>query len=398
MAVAQGARINTNIGAMNALNALNGVNKNLSVSQLRLATGKRINSASDDASGYVMSKKMTGRISSLNAALDNIGDAQNVLSIAEGAYAKIGDIVTQVKEKQARSQNGGLNTAEQDAITSEIKQMATEIDNIVAQTKFNGKTLIDGNFNAGVTNAGTGSLVTGDAVAATGTITAIDVSGAKASETYTLSSTVAGSITMTRLSDSVSQTVALSASAIGTEQTYSFSDLGVSFKMMGTAVNASALDIQTKLIAAGTTIVTGAATSASFQVGDTGENFSLAFAQMDTANAAGTQSASEELLGTAAANITNATVATMGSKIDVGLGHVLAKIGDIGAQMNRLSAKEENLTNAVVNTEAARSRILDADIAKEQINASKLQILQQTATASLAQANQSGQAFLSLFR
>lgn len=57
MAVGQGARINTNIGAMNALNALNGVNKNLGVSQLRLATGKRINSASDDASGYVMSIK-----------------------------------------------------------------------------------------------------------------------------------------------------------------------------------------------------------------------------------------------------------------------------------------------------------------------------------------------------
>ncbi|HLP17793.1 MAG TPA: flagellin [Bacteroidota bacterium] len=396
MAVGQGARINTNIGAMNALNALNGVNKNLGVSQLRLATGKRINSASDDASGYVMSKKMTGRISSLNAALDNIGDAQNVLSIAEGAYAKIGDIVTQVKEKQARFQNGGLSTAEQDAITSEIKQMATEIDNIVAQTKFNGKALIDGSFSAGVANAGTGTFAVGDVAAATGTVTSIDVSGAKASETYTLSSTAPGKLTLTRASDSVSQEISISASAIGTEQSYTFSDLGVSFKMMGTAV-ATSIVASAALVGAGTTIITGAATSASFQVGDTGENFSLSFAQINTA-VAGNMSASEELLGTAAANITNTTVSTMGAQIDVGLSHVLGKIGDIGAQMNRLSAKEENLTNAVVNTEAARSRILDADIAKEQISASKLQILQQTATASLAQANQSGQAFLSLFR
>ncbi len=74
------------------------------------------------------------------------------------------------------------------------------------------------------------------------------------------------------------------------------------------------------------------------------------------------------------------------------------EIGKIGANVNRLQTKEANLTTAITNTEAAKSRILDADVAKEQILTSKLSILQQTSTAQLAQANSSPQAFLSLFR
>ena len=73
-------------------------------------------------------------------------------------------------------------------------------------------------------------------------------------------------------------------------------------------------------------------------------------------------------------------------------------IGCIGASLNRPSAKEANLNTAVADTEAAKSRIYDAKIAKEQIKAAKMQILQQTSSAMLAQANSSPQVFLSLFR
>ena len=66
--------------------------------------------------------------------------------------------------------------------------------------------------------------------------------------------------------------------------------------------------------------------------------------------------------------------------------------------MNRLSVKEENLNTAITNTQASKSRILDADIAAEQISVVKLQILQQTATTQLAQANSLPQVFLTLFR
>lgn len=385
MAQSSGSRINTNINAFNALNALNSVQRELGVAQLRLASGKRINSAADDAAGYVISRKMEGRIRALSAALDNVGDAQNIFSIAEGGYNTIANLMTQIKDKQARFANGGLNTDEKNAIATEISQLATEIDDTVSQTKFNGKTLLDGTFVAGVAQSG-GSLVVGAVAASSSTVTAIDVSGAKASDTFTLSNPSAGVVRLTRSSDSVAQDVTVAGSTVGGAQTLNFSTLGVSISLMGTAVSTATVTA-TNLVAAGTTIITNAGTSAAFQVGDTGESFSMAFAAGVGATA---------LLGTAAGSITSSNVG--GLTVDAGLTTVLTKVGDIGAKTNRLSAKESNLTSAITNFQAAKSRIVDADIAKEQISAVKFQILQQTATAQLAQANQSPQVFLSLFR
>ncbi|HXF99324.1 MAG TPA: flagellin, partial [Bacteroidota bacterium] len=105
---------------------------------------------------------------------------------------------------------------------------------------------------------------------------------------------------------------------------------------------------------------------------------------------------SAALLGVTAGSITSANVSTL--TVDTGLSTVNNAIGVIGASLNRLSAKEANLNTAITNTEAAKSRIYDADIAREQIKAAKLQILQQTATSMLAQANASPQVFLALFR
>jgi flagellin len=127
MPFSSGARINTNISALNALNALNNVNRQMGVSQLRLASGKRINSSADDPSGYAISKKMEGRIRSLNSALDNVGDAQSVYGVAEGAYQTIADMTVQIKEKITRFNNGAMGTDELNAITQEIVDLAVKI-------------------------------------------------------------------------------------------------------------------------------------------------------------------------------------------------------------------------------------------------------------------------------
>jgi len=274
MAFSTGSRINTNISAYNALNALNNANRQLGIHQLRLASGKRINTAADDPSGYVISKKMEGRSRAMSMALDNVGDAQSVYGVAEGGYQTIADILVQVKEKQARFNNGAMGTDEKDAIASEIDQLATEMDSIVAQTKFNGTQLLDGAYTA------------------------------------------------------------------------------------------------------------------NFQVGESAaETLTVAFAQVVT---------SVGLLGTAGGAITAANVG--GLTVDTALQTVDAEIGKIGGADNRLSTKAANLTTAITNTDAAKSRIMDADVAKEQIQSVTLQFLQQTATAQLAQANASPKVFLSLFQ
>lgn len=98
------SRINTNIGALNALKSLNDVNTRLSVSQLRLATGKRINSAADDAAGFSIAKKFNARSQGLGQALSNIGSAKNLMAVAEGHLNNILDILTQMKTKATQAQ------------------------------------------------------------------------------------------------------------------------------------------------------------------------------------------------------------------------------------------------------------------------------------------------------
>ena len=269
-----GARINTNIAAMNALTSLNAINRDLGMHQERLSTGRRINSSADDPSGYVISKKMEGRIRSMNSALDNVGDAQSTYGVAEGAYQKIADLLVQIKERKTRFINGAFGSDEKTAIATEISALASEIDDIVTNTKFNGASLFVGTY------------------------------------------------------------------------------------------------------------------SQDFQVGEAStETFTVSFS---------TSVSSGALLSFAAGSITSANVASL--SVDTGLVSVNSAVGAIGASLNRLSAKEANLNNAITNTESAKSRIFDADIAKEQIQAAKLQILQQTSTSMLAQANQAPQVFLSLFR
>jgi flagellin len=383
MASITGSRINTNIAALNALNALNSVNSDLAVHQLRLASGKKINSAADDPSGYVISSKMGGTLAALNAASDNVSDAQNIYNVAEGGYQTIANLMTQIKAQQAEFNNGGLGTDEQNAIATTISDLAKEIDDTVAQTQFNGKNLIDGTFVAGVSQSG-GTLTAGLATA-DDTITSIDVSGAQPSTTYTLSDN-AGVLTLTRGSDNATAQVTMGASTVGGVQSLNFSSLGVTINLMGTAAATGAASA-TALVGAGTTIVTGAGSTPAFQVGDTGANFSMAL------NAS---VGSASLLGTAAGAINASNVA--GLTVDTGLTTVLDAIGSIGAQQNRLTAKQSNLATAITNITASQSQITDADIAQEQIASVKDQILQQTATAQLAQANQSPQVFLSLFK
>ena len=93
------SRIGGNIQALQALNSLNKINGQLGTHQLRLATGKRINSAEDDAAGFVIGRTLQGRSKGLAVALSNVGDAKSMLSVAEGGLDNILDILETMKEK-----------------------------------------------------------------------------------------------------------------------------------------------------------------------------------------------------------------------------------------------------------------------------------------------------------
>ncbi|CUS97748.1 flagellin [Candidatus Chrysopegis kryptomonas] len=280
MAFSQGTRINTNIAAMNAYNALNDINRELGVHQLRLATGKKINSVADDPSGYTIAKKLQARSRGLAQAINNVGDAKNVLSIAEGGLQKINDLLVSIKEQVTRAVNGGLSDDELQAIATQVNDYLAEIDEIVKQTKFNGMQLLRG--------AGGGDWVSGK----------------------------------------------------------------------------------------------------DFQVGsDTGDTLTVKFdITVDSSLVSSSAVATSDL--------TTGFITT----VDTAIKTVTQQLQYVGSLINRLDVKEANLIVSMTNTDAAASRIFDADIAKEQVEVAKLMILQQTATAQLAQANAAPQGVLALFR
>jgi len=272
-------RVGANFHAQEAWGNLKKVNGEIGQIQSRLSTGKRINSAEDDTSGYALSKHLESRTRGLSQGLDNVGTAKNILNIAEGGFQSQMTILQTMKEKATQAADGSWSTAQRSAIHDQFDALRTEFDDISGDTLFNGNAL----FSA--------------------TAMTFQV-GEGASDT-----------------------------------------LAVTF---GTSVAATIGEDDTDISA--TTLAT--------QVGAT-----AAITTLDTA-----------------------------------IKSLSKSIQNVGDNNARLSSKEESLSLAISNTEATRSRIEDADFAKEQMNMMKLQILQQTTISSFSQANAAPQMVLGLLR
>ncbi len=141
-------KISSNIQAMHAMNSLNSINQRIAQHQLRLATGKRINNAGDDPAGFALAKSLESRRRGLSVALDNVSNAQNVLSVAEGGYQNIMDILQTMKEKATQAADGTLSSTQRSALNDQVSALMTEIGDIVSETTFNGSALIDGTYSS----------------------------------------------------------------------------------------------------------------------------------------------------------------------------------------------------------------------------------------------------------
>jgi flagellin len=147
-------RINANIAAMQSYNELMGVNRLVAKGLLRLSSGKRINSVGDDPAGFSLARSIESRRRSLTQALDNVGTAKNVLSIAEGSYLSIAGILQIIKEKTVQAADDSYNSDQKAAIQGQIDALVAEIDEIVDETEFQGTKLIDGSFSSAVFQTG----------------------------------------------------------------------------------------------------------------------------------------------------------------------------------------------------------------------------------------------------
>ena len=136
--------INTNTAAMRATNASTSANKMLSTSMERLSTGKRINSAKDDAAGLAIANRMASQTKCMAMAVRNANDGISLAQTAEGALGEVTNMLTRMKELSTQSANGTLKDSDRSALQSELSQLTQEISNVSKTTSFNGVNLLDG--------------------------------------------------------------------------------------------------------------------------------------------------------------------------------------------------------------------------------------------------------------
>ena len=276
--------INTNVSALYAQAAITSNARSLSTAMQELSTGKRINSASDDAAGIAIASKLTSQIKGLNQAVRNANDGISLLQTAEGATNEITNMLQRMRELTVQSGNDTNSTTDRTALATEYDQLAGEIDRISSTTKWNGMNVL----NAG-TNSGTFSFQVGS-------------DGGSA--------------------DQISV-------SIGT------------FVTSGTVVTVKAGDLS---------------------------------------------------------SATASSAATLLTTLDTSIANVNTERSNMGASINRLQYTVDNLTNISTNASASRSRIEDVDYGQATTQLARSQIIQQAATAMLAQATQQPQAVLSLLK
>jgi len=401
--------INTNLASLYAQNNLSNAQNNLAQSVMRLSSGLRINGAKDDAAGLAISQNMQGQINSVNQSVRNLNDATNLIQVADTSMSTIHDMLLRIKQLATQGYDGSLSNSQKVNIMDEIKQLNSEINNTATRTKFNGNSLIAS--GTGLTNASTAVVGTSSSSANRTFIGNIALSGTSPA-TYTFSVS-GGAVTLT--SDGVgepTETVTATAGTAGGSQVLNFSTLGIAITLN---TGATAEDDATDTVASLDTkelVVGGSTTSRlDFQGGaDTGVaniiSYNTINIKTDGSTAAIPAMTTFGAQVTTMGNIlnTNSTYDwqtafnTLGSNVDAAINTVSDQRSIMGSLINRIAYISTNLQAQSTNLQSSKSAIVDTDFAAETAKLTKGQIMQQAATAMLAQANQMPNVVLSLLK
>ena len=144
--------INTNSEALIAQNNLTGTENALNGAMTDLSSGLRINTAADDAAGYAITEDLTSQVNGLNQANSNAQDATSLIQTADGALNDVAQMLQRIRELAVEYQGGTLDTTDQNAIISEVQQLASQIEQIGNQAQFNGISLFAPNGSTGTGN------------------------------------------------------------------------------------------------------------------------------------------------------------------------------------------------------------------------------------------------------
>jgi flagellin len=401
--------IGTNVASLQASAAASSVNRDLETSMARLSTGKRINSASDDAAGVAIASRLTAEIRGTDQAIRNALDGQALIDTAEGGHKEIEAILQRMREVSIQAASDTNNAQDRGNLQAEVKALIKEIDRIAGVTTWAGNSVMDG----GGSSSKTFSLQVG---AATGTKNQIDVAiGAMdtatlgvGSATISLQDTPLGSVgegntsdviipklsnydTLTYIDSNGSSVIDLTFSDTSDGADTIIEIKGVTFTALFSDTAGSAVS-KANIIGGLLSDFRNATYPANDPTGNFGGWSADGTISLEVING-GTIMLSDYEVNDASANALYAVKA-----IDAAIKTVNTQRSELGAISNRLSHTVSNMTNISTNLSAARGGIEDADFAVETTQLAKNQILQQASTAMLAQANASKQGVLSLLQ
>ena len=369
--------INTNVMSLNSQRNLSSSGAELATSLQRLSSGLRINSAKDDAAGLAISQRFTTQIRGMDQAARNANDGISLAQTAEGAMGEIGNNLQRIRELAGQSRNATNSATDRAALNAEAQQLKAEIDRVSTQTNFNGVKLLDGSFANQVFQVGAnqGETITVSSIvdassANLGTFDRASVTGAAATA---FTAVTAGDLTVNGVSvGAIAADTSATERAAGVRDAInSVSDQTGVYAVNDTATTVTLVSTTQDIAvahagASSTAATTGLAAATTTRTSNTG------FAALDISTTAGADAAMQSM--------------------DAALSAINTARANMGAVQNRFSSVVANLSATSENLSAARSRIQDADFAKESAQLTRNQILQQAGTAMLAQANQATQA------
>lgn len=372
------AVLNSNVASLWASKNLQGAQSKMADSVERLSSGLRINRASDDAAGLGIANALTQQINGANQGVRNLNDGISMVQTAEGAIAAAQEMAQRILTLATQGANGTMGTTDRTSIKSEMSQLLVAINGINGRTKFSGNSLLN-----------------------------VDVKASEVAAKFSL-----------QTSNQTADTISLSS--------YGFKNIGGSIATTSTTGTATAFTFTSgadTTVAAGTTVYklttggygTGAYTAIGTVATVTTSTLTLASASSTTVASTdklifGSNSGllSDQLSTTAGdLSLTQSIASTTNDAADFQMvqraasSYITALSTQrslLGAYQNQIEFTVSNVTELSSNLSAARSNVQDIDYASETATLTKGQILQQAATAMLAQANQMPNVILSLLK
>ena len=392
--------INHNMNALNAHRNMNVNNTAAGKSMEKLSSGLRINRAGDDAAGLAISEKMRGQIRGLTQSSRNAADGISMIQTAEGALNETTNILQRMRELAVQAGNDTNTTSDREEIQKEIDALTEEVDRIANNTEFNTQKLLNGNKTgkagdivkeAILEKKGTFSIELNNELA-NGTKLTID------GKTITFNTTEAADVNSikqkleTEFADYNFNVTDKKTFTITQKIGENKGNISVSETVGGNTVDAKKADTtQAGVTARDVQISEG---KVSVQVGaNANQSMSIEIGDM-RAEALGIKDADGDTLSIKTAKEANEAI----TAFDAALNAVSSQRANLGAVQNRLEYTISNLDNTAENLTSAESTLRDVDMAKEMMEYSKNNILNQAAQAMISQANQQPQNVLQLLR